>query len=90
MSDNQNTSGNSLSDNNGKRIFLTPQERKMFDFLAKGKTWSAKQLMIHTGDRDPRSTIRYLRNKGVKVADRWVRGGGTRYKHYFVPIPVAS
>jgi len=59
-------------------------EQNVLGILKSGGAYSAKELGRRTSDRDPRSTIRYLRKRGIPVMDVWVSGGGPRYKHYFL------
>jgi hypothetical protein len=70
--------------NEVKDIKLTAQEQRMYSFLLNGGEWSNKELLAFTTDRDPRSTIRYLRSKGIAVSDKWVTEEGSRFKLYFV------
>ncbi|MCA0363620.1 MAG: hypothetical protein LCH67_06225 [Bacteroidetes bacterium] len=68
----------------GEITKLTAHEKRLFDFFCKGGQWSNRQIMAQTPDRDPRSTIRYLRNKGVAIADKWVKTPNSRFKLYFL------
>jgi hypothetical protein len=65
---------------------LTPHEQRLYSFFLSGGEWSAKQLMSKVPNRDPRSTIRYIRNKGYSISDKWVTDGITRWKLYFVHL----
>jgi hypothetical protein len=70
--------------NEGKDTKLSPHEQRMLNHLQKGGEWSAKDLMQVLPDRDPRSTIRYLRGKGYPIGDRWDDTGESSYKMYFL------
>ena len=64
-------------------VTLTNREKIIFDLLISGVR-SVTELTISTGFSDPRGYIRILRNKGINVADYWVDGKETRFKHYFI------
>lgn len=68
----------------GKDNTFSAQQQTLFGLLRSGEKLSAKHLMRLTSDRDPRSTIRYLRKRGILVGDVWVSDGGPRYKLYFL------
>jgi len=70
----------------GKDTTLTAHEQRLCSFLLGGGQWSAKQFMQELPDRDPRSTIRFLRNKGIAVGDKWVQGEYSRHKLYFIHL----
>lgn len=74
----------SSGDNKGKNNNFSHNEQSILGILRTGGAYSAKELGRRTSDRDPRSTIRYLRKRGIPVMDVWVSSGGPRYKHYFL------
>jgi hypothetical protein len=82
--DNQRNSPRSSGGGQGKDIKLTPQEQRMYSFLLNGGQYSNKELMHLVSDRDPRSTIRFIRNKGYHIGDKWTSEDGTRFKLYFI------
>lgn len=63
---------------------LPELQKTTLGLLKSGRPFSAKLLLKITPDRDPRSTIRYLRRRGYKIVDTWVTGDGPRYKLYFL------
>lgn len=82
----KNTTLGSMSSGGGqgKDNTLTAHQQRMYSFLLNGGQWSAVELAKQLPDRDPRSTIRFLRNKGIPVSDKWVRGEYSNHKLYFV------
>lgn len=70
-------------DNQIIEVTLTRREKIVFDLLITGVR-SVTDITFETGFSDPRGYIRILRNKGIKVADYWVKGKDTRFKHYFI------
>ncbi len=72
---------------NIKSLNLTVQERKLFNLLKEGNKYSVAEISKRLWLNDPRSVIRYLRNKGVPVQDEWrTSADGKRYKVYFLNI----
>lgn len=68
---------------------LTERRNTIYALLEKGR-YSASELTILTGFCDPRSYIRYLRKKGIKILDEWnTSAKGSRYKVYYIPQPQA-
>lgn len=63
---------------------LTAHEQRMYTLLLNGGQYSNKELIGLLPDRDPRSTIRYLRNKGITIGDVWVKNKYSRHKLYFI------
>ncbi len=63
---------------------LSPNEQSILAILQTGGHFPAKELGKRTHDRDPRSTIRYLRGRGISILDYWVGSGSNRYKHYYL------
>jgi hypothetical protein len=80
----QRNSPKSSGGGQGKVMKLTPQEQRMYSFLLTGGQWSNKELMLLVSDRDPRSTIRFIRNKGYTIGDKWTTEEGSRFKLYFI------
>lgn len=74
----------SSEEGQGKDNDFSRNEQSILGILRTGGAYSAKELGKRTFDRDPRSTIRYLRKRGIPVEDVWVTSDGPRYKHYFL------
>lgn len=52
---------------------------------------TATAITLATGYSDPRGYIRDLRDMGVNIADRWIKGDGVRFKQYHIePKQTAS
>lgn len=63
----------------------------LLEFLQEGKVITTRNAPDELGIADVRAHIRNLRNKGIKVLDRWReginrRGRKTYYKEYFLLI----
>lgn len=61
----------------------------LLEFLQEGKVITTRNAPDELGIADERAHIRNLRNKGIKVLDRWReginrRGRRTYYKEYFL------
>ena len=70
---------------------LTIQERKLLNLLKEGNKYSVTDISQRLRLSDPRSVIRYLRNKGIPVQDVWRKTeDGKRYKVYFLNVHVKS
>lgn len=63
---------------------LSPAEKKVLNFLSPGGQYSVVDMVENLKISDPRSAIRYLRNKGVPIGDFWVKTTFSRYKKYFI------
>lgn len=63
---------------------LTNRERRLIALLSDGQAHSVIEIANRLNIGDPRASIRDLRNKGVKVEDRWVNGDENHYKVYFI------
>lgn len=77
---------NSFTDSDKDSIKLSKRERKVYELLLTGKH-SVTDITIALGYGDPRSYVRCLREKGIKVQSVWVNKLDTRYKLYFVEKP---
>ena len=64
---------------------MTQQAIKVFNYL-RGRKCSAAQITLALYVGDPRSVIRRLRDRGVKVYDEWKRTQDNkgRYKIYWI------
>lgn len=63
---------------------LSTAEKKVLNFLNRGGQYSVVEMVENLKISDPRSAIRYLRNKGVPIADYWVKTDFSRHKKYFL------
>lgn len=68
------------------RAALEGEQRKIYDLLAGGAKLSVADISTVTRYCDPRSIIRNMRKKGVKISDEWRQGfkGIKRHKVYFL------
>lgn len=62
---------------------LSKRQKKVFDLLCTGKH-SATDITIKLGYCDPRSYIRYLKEKAINVYDEWIEKGEVRYKVWWI------
>lgn len=65
---------------------LSNKQKRILQALARGGKCSVADLTISTHFSDPRSYIKVLRDKGVKIVDEWRRNseGDGQYKVYFL------
>ena len=77
-------------DGKGTDNNLSQNEQSILGILKAGGAFPAKELGRRTLDRDPRSTIRYLRKRNIAILDTWMNEGKTRYKLYFLASTTAS
>lgn len=65
---------------------LPNKQRKVLEIFMQGGKYSVADLCIRTHFSDPRTHIRYLREKGINIADEWITNnqGDGRYKVYFL------
>lgn len=62
---------------------LSKRQKKVFDLLCTGKQ-SVTDITIKLGYCDPRSYIRYLREKNILVKDETVQKADVTYKRYWI------
>lgn len=62
---------------------ITARQKNVENLLREGKH-SVTDITIKLRYADPRSYIRYLRDKGVNVRDEWVEKKDSRYKIYWI------
>lgn len=64
---------------------LPKTQRKVYAVLSCGGKYSIADICVRARMSDPRSAIRYMRERGIKIADEWRRTtDGDRYKVYFL------
>ena len=73
-----------LNQDKGNIYFSNPQRQRIYEMLLSGEKLTVVQLTNELRIPDPRSHIRYIRNKGVYVADYWQETEYSRYKVYFI------
>lgn len=65
---------------------LPRQQKRLMKILMRGGHYSVADISIMTGQSDPRTHIRHLRNKNFPILDEWCRNDyGDRFKRYFLP-----
>jgi len=70
---------------NDVQILFGYHQRRVYNFLLQGGRHSVADISAALRLSDPRSHIRYLRAKGVAIADVWCDGEhGGRFKRYFI------
>ena len=62
---------------------LSKRQKKVFDLLCTGKQ-SVTDITIKLGYCDPRSYIRYLREKNILVKDETVQKADSTHKRYWI------
>lgn len=62
---------------------LSRRQNNVYQMLRTGK-YSVTEITIHLGYSDPRSYIKSLRDKGIKILDEWVENGEVRFKKYYI------
>lgn len=72
-----------ISENIWKQVRLTRRQINVYSLLKSGKR-SVTELTNTLGYSDVRSYIRYLRDKGVNVHDRWIEKQDIRFKIYWI------
>lgn len=72
-----------MKETDEKKDKITARQKNVENLLREGKH-SATDITIKLRYADPRSYIRYLRDKGVNVRDEWVQKKDTRYKIYWI------
>lgn len=63
---------------------LNHSAKKVLLTLLTGEHFSVVELTELTQTSDPRSSIRYIRDIGIPVADYWIYTDQTRFKAYFI------
>lgn len=71
-----------ISENIWKQVRLTRRQINVYNLLKSGKR-SVTELTNELGYSDVRSYIRYLRDKGINVHDRWIEKQDIRFKIYW-------
>jgi len=71
-----------ISENIWRQVRLTRRQINVYNLLKTGKR-SVTELTNTLGYSDVRSYIRYLRDKGINVHDRWIEKQDVRYKIYW-------
>ena len=66
-----------------KPVRLTRRQINVYNLLKSGKR-SVTELTNALGYADPRSYIRYLRDKGINVLDRCIQKQDVRFKIYWI------
>jgi hypothetical protein len=62
---------------------LSKRQKKVAELLMTGK-FSAADISVALHFSDPRGHIRNLRNKGINVADEWIKSEDVRFKRYWI------
>ena len=65
-----------------KPVRLTRRQINVYNLLKSGKR-SVTEITNALGYSDVRSYIRYLRDKGINVHDRWIEKQDVRFKIYW-------
>ena len=63
---------------------LPKGQRRVWELLQGGGKYSVSDICKATGQCDPRGYIRFLRGKGLPIADEWVRCSEGNFKVYFI------
>lgn len=63
---------------------LSSRELALINLLSDGHAYSVTEIANTLYIGDPRSSIRNLRNKGVKICDYWAQSQEGRYKRYYI------
>lgn len=66
-----------------KPVRLTRRQINVYNLLKSGKR-SVTEITNALGYSDVRSYIRYLRDKGINVHDRWIEKQDVRFKIYWI------
>lgn len=67
------------------KIIYGYHSKRLYALMQDGRKRSAADISIALRLSDPRSIIRDLRHKGVRILDQWRKAEhGTRYKVYYL------
>lgn len=72
---------------------LAPQQKRVYNILARGGRYSVVDISNGLHLADPRSTIRGLRKKGIPILDEWhpnANGRGRGFKKFFLGKEVGN
>jgi hypothetical protein len=67
-----------------KPLFNSQITQKMYKLFLSGLKYTVVELTEILQTPDPRSHIRFIRNKGVNILDYWINSKNSKYKVYFL------
>lgn len=70
--------------NKGNEFYRDSMQMKVLDLFLSGGQYSNVDISRIINTPDPRSHIRDLRKRGIKISDSWIKTAHSRYKIYFI------